>query len=116
MNNKSNKKIKKALYFTCTIIVLLIITYLSVIPGGGPSPQNIPGFVKHLVAYTVFGFFVYKTIENKPIAFIMVGIYGLAMEFVQLYIPTRCFDIFDILADYLGALSIFFIIKIKKND
>jgi len=108
--------IKRAFYFICTIIVLLAITYISIIPGQGVPLVTVNGLIKHFLAYAVFGFFIYKTLDNKPLAFLLAGTYGLMMEIVQLYAPTRCFDIYDILANYGGAFCVFFLIKFKKKN
>lgn len=98
-----------------TIIVLILLT----LPGS-MLPQekafSIPNFDK-LVHMGLFGGFVLlwslyfnkKIISQKKLLviffriFIIGGLYGATTEFIQRYIPSRDFDIADILADVAGA-------------
>jgi VanZ family protein len=98
-----------------TIIVLILLT----LPGS-MLPQekafSIPNFDK-LVHMGLFGGFVllWSLYFNKKITnqkkllviffriFIIGGVYGATTEFIQRYIPSRDFDIADILADVVGA-------------
>jgi VanZ family protein len=98
-----------------TIIVLILLT----LPGS-MLPQekafSIPNFDK-LVHMGLFGGFVllWSIYFNKKVTnskkllviffriFIIGGIYGATTEFIQRYIPSRDFDIADILADVVGA-------------
>lgn len=98
-----------------TIIVLILLT----LPGS-MLPQekafSIPNFDK-LVHMGLFGGFVllWSIYFNKKVTnqkkllviffriFIIGGVYGATTEFIQRYIPSRDFDIADILADVAGA-------------
>ena len=98
-----------------TIIVLILLT----LPGS-MLPQEkvfaIPNFDK-LVHMGLFGGFVllWSLYFNKKILnqkkmlvvffriFIIASLYGATTEFIQKYIPSRDFDIADILADVAGA-------------
>ncbi len=47
----------------------------------------------------------YKTTRTKSIALIICILYGIGMEYYQkYYIPSRGFEVLDMLADALGAL------------
>jgi VanZ family protein len=47
----------------------------------------------------------YKTTRAKAIALIICILYGIGMEYYQkYYIPSRGFEVLDMLADALGAL------------
>lgn len=100
----------------------ILIFILLALPGNMLPDEkhfNIPGLDK-LVHIILFGFFVFlwsfyyacnqgRIIDTHlrylKIAFIAC-IYGTFMEFVQKYfIPNRNFDVFDILADVLGAAA-----------
>ncbi|HSZ87715.1 MAG TPA: VanZ family protein [Puia sp.] len=98
-----------------TIIVLILLT----LPGS-MLPQEkafaIPNFDK-LVHMSLFGGFVLlwslyfnkKIINHRKLLiiffriFIIASLYGATTEFIQKYIPSRDFDIADILADVAGA-------------
>ena len=48
----------------------------------------------------------YKTTRAKAIALIICILYGIGMEYYQkYYVPSRGFDVLDMLADAIGALS-----------
>ncbi|HEY4874834.1 MAG TPA: VanZ family protein [Puia sp.] len=98
-----------------SIIVLILLT----LPGS-MLPQEkvfaIPNFDK-LVHMGLFGGFVllWSLYFNKKILnqrkllviffriFIISSLYGATTEFIQRYIPSRDFDVADILADVIGA-------------
>jgi hypothetical protein len=47
----------------------------------------------------------YKTTRAKAIALIICILYGIGMEYYQkYYVPSRGFDVLDMLADAIGAL------------
>ena len=99
-----------------SVIILILLT----LPGSMlPEEKSfkIPNFDK-LVHMTLFGGFVLlwsvyfsvKKIAQKKLLiiffriFIIACVYGTATEFIQKYfIPSRDFDIADILADIVGA-------------
>jgi VanZ family protein len=111
-----------ALVWTIVIFVLLSL------PGKMlPDESNlgIPQLDKYVHIF-LFGSFVFlwsfyyafkmeKRISNNSIsirALIIACLYGITMEFVQKYfIPNRDFDLYDILADIIGALGGFFIFR-----
>ena len=48
----------------------------------------------------------YKTTRAKALALIICILYGIGMEYYQkYYVPTRGFDVLDMLADAIGALG-----------
>ena len=48
----------------------------------------------------------YKTTRAKAIALIICILYGIGMEYYQKYfVPSRGFEVLDMLADAMGALS-----------
>lgn len=111
MKNKN----KTGIYFLLTLIIGILIFYLSITPQiekGGVTINS--GIIKHLIAYFLLSFFIYKTTNKKSLSFILTGTYGLLIEAVQFTIPYRAFEILDIIVNYLGASIIFIIPKHKK--
>ena len=107
-----------------------IITVLSVMPGHELPEINIwePDKVAHVIVYAVLGllsglaFHRYKNGQSEPgidrsqsenlrrkagLRALFVGVaYGVGIEIVQgTLIPSRVFDLFDILANFLGGLA-----------
>jgi len=63
------------------------------------------------LALSIFAYFQYstilglKTIRAKALALIFCILYGIGMEYYQKYfVPSRSFDVIDMLADAIGAL------------
>jgi VanZ family protein len=111
-----------ALLWTIFIFILLVV------PGKMLPDENqmaIPGLDKyiHVILFGSFVFlwgFYYAAKQKYPVQsnrrFILILViaclYGTGMEFVQKYfIPNRDFDIYDILADTLGAIIGFLIVR-----
>ncbi len=113
---------------------LLICTVLLILPGSSFPSSNwwtkIPMFDKwvHFVFFLVLTYLSslpWIGSENlKPrsrIVFFVIAIscffYGILMEMIQHYfIPLRSFDLGDILADAVGVLAGFFLIRGHKKN
>ena len=108
-----------------TIIIFILLS----LPGNMlPSENNlsIPNLDKyvHIILFGGFVFlwsyyYAYRSTNKKYtkptylIIFLIACIYGTAMEFVQKYfIPNRDFDLYDILADVVGALGGYLIVRL----
>jgi len=99
-----------------------LTTYLLVIPGDALPKTNlvsIPYFDKlvHIGLFAILCALWLKTRKNRGTTFdaiVVLGTiaYGVAMEFVQRdFVENRSFDVVDILADALGALLGYLVIK-----
>jgi VanZ family protein len=117
-------KVFPAVVWTVFIFILLSL------PGNMlPNENNlsIPDLDKY-VHISLFGGFVFlwsyyyanKTQRNRHSRniyiriFLIACLYGTAMEYVQKYlIPNRDFDLYDILADTIGALGGYLIVRLK---
>ncbi len=113
---------KKAPAWLWTIIIFILLA----LPGNMLPNENhlaISNLDKY-VHITLFGTFVYlwtfyyasgKTeypLKKSFLILIIACLYGTAMEFVQKYfIPNRDYDIYDILADVMGAIAGFLIVR-----
>lgn len=105
----------------------ILIFILLALPGSMLPNENhlrIPDLDKY-VHITLFGSFVffwsYYFAYQKPrfpsprsrylMILLIACLYGIAMEYVQKYfIPNRDFDLYDILADVIGALGGYLIV------
>ena len=110
-----------ALLWTIFIFVLLALP-------GKMLPQEesfLPNLDKiiHVILFGSFVFLWCVYFASKPdkdflkrrfILILVVGcVYGIGMEFIQKYfIPNRNFDILDIVADTVGAISGFLIVRL----
>ena len=110
----------KNLYLILTVTLAVLILFFSVIPeiekSTGISEKKVKinsGKILHLLAYFLLSFLIYKTTNNIKTAVLFAGTYGLLIEFTQLFIPYRNFEIFDILINYVGSSIAFFFRKIR---
>ena len=121
-------KIISFLKFIFHISILLLIV-ISLFPGslaglvfyGDPSHQ--PNLIKnpfgttinHFIYYfyvTILGLFVY--LRDKNFQKIVYGLFVLSLnlETLQLVVPNRAFQLYDLLGNFLGVLVAYFLVKI----
>ena len=62
-------------------------------------------------------FFATKRIANSflLLCFIVASLYGMSLEFVQMYYPNRSFDYADMLANGMGAAAALAVFKIYQR-
>lgn len=89
--------------------VLIYFAFQSTIPYSSQIPDY-NGFLKHFIAYSVYGFLLYKTFryshshELTMILAISIGtIMGALTEIIQGFIPFRVLDIMDFLVNVFGS-------------
>ena len=119
---------KYRLHFILSILlgygVLLII--LSSIPGNYSITSNPIDKILHFGAYSVLSFPLYfaLSIQDKMLlfrkypgtfTFIFASLFGLLNEFHQLFIPSRSFNKFDLLANLLGTLVAILFVKFTSR-
>lgn len=120
-------------YWLPLLVYLILIFYLSSLPLNNPNESRekkqilgIPkDMINHLIEYgflailshRAFASSKLKIFNNKAvlIAVIFTVFYGLLDEIHQLFIPTRLFEIKDILSDSIGASIIVFKNLINKK-
>lgn len=91
----------------CTALMLIVFTYFGLAKGGGGLPVLLPSdlalhFAGYLVlAATVRFSFIWHTLA------IVSGLfaYSFVIEVIQHFIPTRFFDLWDLLANLCGILA-----------
>lgn len=65
----------------------------------------------HAAVFGILALFLYLATENPRLAVILTALYGMADEFHQHFVPGRQTDIFDWLADTLGAIVVVLIME-----
>lgn len=82
--------------------------------------------VIHFCAYAVLCFLFFYSLNNQnksiklkkyslEFALLFTVLFGISDEIHQSFVPFRDADVFDAIADFLGALSVYIIMKIKLN-
>jgi glycopeptide antibiotics resistance protein len=105
--------------YALTLAVFSLIR-LSDIPGLGFSFDD---KIYHFVAYFIFTGIAYnffrqtKLIQSLLIASASVTVYGIIIEVLQLVMTTyRTLDVYDIIANTLGALVSAFVLQFLNNS
>jgi len=107
------------------IFEFVLIFILLSMPGSDIQGRSWISFIMHLpyadkvvhmglfgsLALSIFFYFEqlstigFKSIRAKALSLILCILYGIAMEYYQKYfVPSRSFDVIDMLADAIGAL------------
>jgi len=105
-----------ACYWLPVILVCALIFICSSIPGTDiPSVIASQDKTMHFLIYAALGFFFIRAlrggVKERPAYKLVVFsvffglIYGLSDETHQLFVPGRCFDLWDLAVDCLGTLT-----------
>jgi VanZ family protein len=88
-----------------TLLILLLVTYLSVTPQSFPVIDDLNDKMNHVAAFAVltYGFSRYWSLSLVTV-FVGMMCYGVGIEFVQSYIPGRVPSAADIVADIVGVI------------
>ena len=108
--------VSQKIYFILTIFILLNITFLSLKPQTTVEGSLDTSWIRHILAYAVLTFCLFKTIKNKNISLIFAGAYGFVMEFLQGFVPTRVPSISDGLINILGSFIILIFLQLTNKN
>ena len=104
------------LYRWLPLIIYCLVIYIQ---SDLPSIEHIPSFefsdkVMHFFAYAGLGVLFYRAYQTLHLkdnlkmliltSIISASLYGISDEIHQYYVPSRDADIFDVIANFLGAL------------
>ena len=96
--------------------LLALVTYLSVLPKVDTPNFDHSDKVLHFVAYlgvTVWAYFGFPKANWKLVLFVIT--WSVGIELVQWQMPSRSFDLLDILANSLGSLAGWQIMKMLQR-
>lgn len=91
-------------YSILTVLLAIIILYFSLLPRI-PEEETVPHLDKliHFFSYFLLSYLCYKSTDKMKLSIFLAGTYGVIIEIMQLRVPSRSFDIFDIVINYAGA-------------
>ena len=116
MNFKGRKGVYKLLFFTFTLIVVFIF---AVIPNDPILEEySYADKIKHLFAFFTLSFLLNRASSDIAQRFRNMSallLFGIFIEFVQYYLPTRTTSIEDIFADVAGILLFQFSYSFAKE-
>lgn len=106
---------KKYLLWLITFSWVILTLYLTTIPNFSPAPDTVFSWIlSNGGHFFFFGFLAILLKLDKlstTCSLLLSSIYGLLIEFIQLNIPGRSFDLKDWALDTLGAIAFLFILK-----
>ena len=122
------KKYRIYIFSTLLIAYCILLFILTSLPGNPASQTSQIDKLYHIVAYGLLSFILYLLLifQNRiqffkkfPATFtiVLTTAFGLANELHQIFIPTRTFNKYDLLANLIGiiftigALKIFFAVN-----
>jgi len=109
-------------YTVAASIWAIIVTLLLVLSGDAVDVQDdllIPGLDKiaHVILFAILTFFVAKALKERQvqykvwILFVLISLYGMSTELIQLYLEDRHGDIYDFAADVVGVVIALLILR-----
>ena len=125
-----NNILKPVVYLYYLSLVILLIIYLfpgSIIghllyedSGKQPNFVNNPigTSINHFFYFFFLTFFglIYNLREKKFInSFLFLFVLSFLLELLHFFIPNRAFELYDLIANNIGVVSIFFLFKLKKK-
>ena len=99
------------------ILLLVIISVIAFLPNYDKLPEvvSISGVINHFVAFFVLAFFLDNAYQPKiKNALILLFAYGFFIEFVQYFLPNRCFELLDLVVDMSGVGAFYFLKRVVK--
>lgn len=112
------KKMKRLLFLSVAALIsyMMFIFYLSSQPAdvyAGVEVFDIPRLILHVGEYGILGILMNlvvtqissKTSKRVLYSSFFSSLYGITDEIHQYFVPTRCFDVYDILADTIGGVA-----------
>lgn len=88
--------------------------YLTTIPNFSPTSDSLLSWILsnggHFFFFGVLAVLLFYSISSKTWAAMITSMYGLLIEFVQLGVPGRSFDLKDWGLDTIGAIIFLFIL------
>ena len=113
-------------YWIPTAAWMGVIFFMSTLPEWAtPGRHILPDKICHAGEYFILAFLIlFALLRTTRLRFSIsfwitlawVVIYGLSDEIHQLYVPTRHFDLGDLIADACGVIVLFFILWVLRKS
>ena len=115
-------KMKINIYLIFSLLYMVLIFFLS----SYPTPIRTPSFalfdkIVHMVEFGVLALLIYLALRDTNaakhhlfvLAFMITFLYGVSDEIHQYFVPGRKADIFDVIANGIGAFCFLMVIRLK---
>jgi VanZ family protein len=110
-----NILMKKFLLWLSTFSWAGLTLYLTTVPNFSPAPDTLFSWLLsnggHFFFFGVLALLLKLDKLSTTYSVLLASFYGLLIEFIQLNIPGRSFDLKDWALDTLGSITFLFILK-----
>ena len=118
----------KALYFSGTVVFGLFLFYVCTRPHSMMEKWHYPDIsdlfdaTNHFIGFTLFNFLLLSALlsvhhRNAALPLLAVGVpWGIVCELLQLFIPSRSFQLIDVGANTLPSFLVFYIFKTRMKN
>jgi VanZ family protein len=99
------------MFWACFLVVL----FLSTLPGTKVQFISTSDKLVHFAAFFVLSIlllFAYKFTKPFFMTSLLMAVFGIVIEVLQIYVPYRTFDVYDFLADMLGVMTALILFQI----
>ena len=113
-------------YWVPTVLWMGVIFFLSTLPESAtPGRGILPDWVCHALEYFILAFLILFALQRTTrarfstsfwVILVWGAIYGLSDEIHHLYVPTRQFEVGDLIADVCGVMVLFFILWVLQRS
>jgi VanZ family protein len=111
-------KTRRSLYRVLLAVLLVVITYLAIVPVPIAIVQETSDKLEHILAFVALAFAVDGAFPGRPFDWTKILVllaYGLAIEVVQLGLPNRFYDMLDVAADAVGVFAYRLVVEIRAR-
>lgn len=105
--NKAPGRNQTFIFRTILTVTLVAVTWLATTPVDVPVVPGISDKINHLAAFAVLAFLADFSFPGSGFnlkKLLSLITYGILIEVIQYFLPSRCFSLLDIVADVLGLL------------
>jgi VanZ family protein len=98
------------LAFVASVLVIATIAFL---PNYDDLPEltSFSDILNHFAAFFVLSLFLERGFSPRvQVAFMLLFAYGLFIETVQHFLPSRCFDLLDLAVDMAGVAAYYLLL------
>ncbi len=100
------------------LMALTVTTHLAITSEQYPVVENISDKANHVLAFYVLALLIDFSFPNSKFGIAKVSAllgYGLAIEFIQYFLPYRSASLFDVAADAAGLLVYWFSLPVLRQ-
>lgn len=115
---KKRSTIFNIVSYIVLVAYALLMFYYAIIPLNIPLdiPFDSKRLLYHFLEHIIFGFLLFNATRNYKRTLVLGLFYSSLIEVIQLWVPTRVFDLYDLSANLLGLLiGLFIFSKVRES-